>query len=137
MISQFIVCWSTTSGGHIPQLHCSLHFGFVFSGHCNELSPCHHKCKNLERGGYECLCRDGYKLHQNGFSCIQIGKCRNIVELLHAKSLKVLKSLSLSKEGRLLMLLQYLQCIVACQAHPFLVFCISSEHCFMFFIHAT
>ncbi len=29
-ISQFIICWSTTSGGHIPQLPCSLHFDFVF-----------------------------------------------------------------------------------------------------------
>ena len=38
-------------------------------GHCNELSPCHHICMNLPQGGYECICKDGYTLHQNGFSC--------------------------------------------------------------------
>ncbi len=31
----------------------------------------------------------------------------------------------------------YLEYIVACQAHPVLVFCISFKHCFMFFIYAS
>ena len=38
-------------------------------------SPCEHKlCANL-KGGYQCQCKDGFNLDQNGYSCNDIDEC--------------------------------------------------------------
>ncbi|XP_068564829.1 thrombomodulin-like [Cebidichthys violaceus] len=36
-----------------------------------EMEQCDHKCENLF-GGYRCLCDEGFKLHQNGNTCVLI-----------------------------------------------------------------
>lgn len=45
------------------------------SGRCGHGSPCEQLCYELHDGMYECVCKDGYILHKNGYSCA--GECAN------------------------------------------------------------
>lgn len=40
-----------------------------FIGRCGHGSPCEQLCYELHDGMYECDCRDGYELHDDGYSC--------------------------------------------------------------------
>ncbi|XP_023215950.1 pikachurin-like isoform X1 [Centruroides sculpturatus] len=51
-------------------------FEAAFQGHCGEESPCQHFCYDLHDGTYECSCRDGYNLSEDGYSCVEIGNSR-------------------------------------------------------------
>ncbi|KAK2563232.1 Hemicentin-2 [Acropora cervicornis] len=42
---------------------------------CKDELKCEHKCIAYE-GKPQCMCRDGYHLHMNGYSCVDIDECR-------------------------------------------------------------
>ncbi|XP_068720953.1 matrilin-2-like [Montipora capricornis] len=42
---------------------------------CKNGLKCEHKCIAYE-GKPQCMCRDGYQLHMNGYSCVDIDECR-------------------------------------------------------------
>ena len=51
----------------------SYHSGCVIlllAGRCGHGSPCEQLCYELHDGMFECDCKDGFVLHQNGYSCL-------------------------------------------------------------------
>ncbi|XP_025264442.1 pikachurin [Camponotus floridanus] len=47
-------------------------FEAAFQGRCGHGSPCEQLCYELHDGMYECVCKDGYILHKNGYSCAEL-----------------------------------------------------------------
>nr|XP_018904138.1 PREDICTED: pikachurin-like [Bemisia tabaci] len=47
-------------------------FEAAFQGRCGHESPCEQLCYELHDGMFECDCRDGFLLHRNGYSCLQL-----------------------------------------------------------------
>ncbi|KAJ8925428.1 hypothetical protein NQ315_009261, partial [Exocentrus adspersus] len=45
---------------------------FFFSGRCDHGSPCEQLCYELHDGMYECDCREGFILREDGYSCYEI-----------------------------------------------------------------
>lgn len=72
-ISMFSLCWLRTPSTRITLLTSP--FLCRVSGRCGHGSPCEQLCYELHDGMYECVCKDGYILHKNGYSCA--GECAN------------------------------------------------------------
>jgi hypothetical protein len=49
--------------------HLSIWFDLL-AGRCGHGSPCEQLCYELHDGMFECDCKDGFVLHQNGYSCL-------------------------------------------------------------------
>lgn len=47
-------------------------FEAAFQGRCGHGSPCEQLCYELHDGMFECDCRDGFELHRNGYSCLEM-----------------------------------------------------------------
>lgn len=47
------------------------------SGECRSNGPCQHLCFDLHDGTFECACREGFTLADNGYSCVGEWRCRN------------------------------------------------------------
>lgn len=59
---------------------CSCGLGYKAAGEiCADIDecqnkPCEHLCKNTE-GSYECLCRSGYEIDEDGANCRDVDEC--------------------------------------------------------------
>ncbi|CAG9821107.1 unnamed protein product [Phaedon cochleariae] len=61
-----VACW-----GHDTEAD-KAQFEAAFQGRCDENTPCEQLCYELHDGMYECDCREGYILREDGYSCYEI-----------------------------------------------------------------
>lgn len=71
-----------------------LQFEAAFQGQCGRGSPCQQLCYELHDGMYECDCKEGFDLQEDGYSCYesnstlspeQIGTDENEIDVLYQK----------------------------------------------------
>ncbi|XP_056640683.1 pikachurin [Diorhabda sublineata] len=68
-----------------------LQFEAAFQGRCDENSPCQQLCYELHDGMYECDCREGFILREDGYSCYEINSTAlppSIEDLRYSNAIK-------------------------------------------------
>ncbi|XP_026467797.1 pikachurin-like [Ctenocephalides felis] len=73
----FVAEWIKALPAEPPQF-----FEAAFQGQCDRGSPCEQLCYELHDGMYECDCVEGYELHRNGYSCVEL----NSTSVLHLET---------------------------------------------------
>ncbi|CAH0550075.1 unnamed protein product [Brassicogethes aeneus] len=63
-----------------------IQFEAAFQGRCNHGSPCEQLCYELHDGMYECDCREGFILREDGYSCYEINSTASPLSLEELQS---------------------------------------------------
>ncbi|XP_019866819.1 pikachurin [Aethina tumida] len=64
-----------------------IQFEAAFQGHCDHGSPCEQLCYELHDGMYECDCKEGFILREDGYSCYEINSTASPLSLEESQSI--------------------------------------------------
>uniref|UniRef100_A0A2S2NPU2 Pikachurin n=1 Tax=Schizaphis graminum TaxID=13262 RepID=A0A2S2NPU2_SCHGA len=69
LLATVVVAVGAMIGGELSAVEKSLQFEAAFQGRCGHDSPCQQLCYELHDGMFECDCKTGFALHEDGYTC--------------------------------------------------------------------